>query len=127
MGLRSVEATNACFIRRVRASSAAFFWAAFRALAFCAALLFTGGFFFLVAEDEAFLGVVCANDSNDVVPKDATRTRDKTDHHRMRDTGIYYCGKSLPSVEGSLSAKILITSALKYPALAAAVAPYRLS
>ena len=86
-------------------------------------MFLTGGFFFLLAEDEAFLDFVCADDSNDAVPKDATRTRVKTDHHRMRDTGIYYCGKSLPSVEGSLSAKILITSALKYPALAAAVAP----
>jgi hypothetical protein len=57
--------------------------------------------------------LVCADNSKDAVPKDATRTRAKTDHHRIRDTDVVYCGKSLPSVDGSLSAKILITSAIK--------------
>jgi hypothetical protein len=109
-------------MRRVRASSAAFFCAAFRVLAFCAALLLLGAFF--LVDDVLFLGWVCAERSNVATPRDATKMKPNTiADHRMRDTDVVYCGKSLPSVDGSLSAKILITSALKYPALAAAVDP----
>jgi hypothetical protein len=83
-------------------------------------------FFFVVffVADVLFSGWVCAEASKVATPRDATKTTTNTiADHRIGNTDVVYCGKSLPSVDGSLSAKILITSALKYPAPAAAVAP----
>src|SRR4051812_30919443 len=103
MGFRSEDAAKACFIRRARAASAAFFWALFCWEARRETVGFAGVFFFLV---------VCA--SADGVGQTNAKIRESArKERRARYTRLVYCEKSPPMSDASLSARIRITSEVK--------------
>jgi hypothetical protein len=105
----------------VRAASAAFFCAAFRAEAFCAAEVFEFDFdfkfedvfFFAVLLRSFLVWAAAAGVGKEInaAARDALNARMVT--NRIRNTNVVYCGKSLPRTAGLLSANILITSAVK--------------